>query len=51
MYLLLAIGIALAVCVILALAPKYLLGWYLHEVRGLNLPAEPGEAIITYPLA
>jgi hypothetical protein len=30
---------------------RLLLGWYLHEVRGLRIPEEPDEAIVTYPLA
>ena len=30
---------------------RLLLGWYLHEVRGMRIPVEPGEAIVTYPLA
>ncbi|MBV9825034.1 MAG: hypothetical protein JO001_05045 [Alphaproteobacteria bacterium] len=51
MYLLAVFGIALTLGIILALSRKYLLGWYLHEVRGLDLPEEPGEAIVTYPLA
>ena len=51
MYLLVLFGTALVLGIVLALSRKYLLGWYLHEVRGLNLPEEPGDAIITYPLA
>ena len=30
---------------------RLLLGWYLHEVRREEIAQEPGEAIITYPLA
>ena len=30
---------------------RLLLGWYLHEVRGVRIAEQPGEAIITYPLA
>ena len=30
---------------------RFLLGWYLYEVRRIKIPEAPGEAIITYPLA
>ncbi len=33
------------------LARRLLLAWYLREVRALDIPQAPGEAIITYPLA
>ena len=33
------------------LGSRLLLGWYLREVRRLKIREEPGEAIITYPLA
>ena len=36
---------------LIAFASRLLLGWYLHEVRRVELPEDPGEAIITYPLA
>jgi hypothetical protein len=51
MYILGLIGIAIVLCVILACGRKFLLSWYLREVRGLDLPADPSEAIVTYPLA
>jgi hypothetical protein len=34
-----------------ALGSRPLLGWYLREVRRLKIREEPGDAIITYPLA
>ena len=30
---------------------RLLLGWYLREVRRVEVPETPGEAIVTYPLA
>jgi hypothetical protein len=30
---------------------RLLFDWYLHEVRGMSVVEEPGEAIVTYPLA
>jgi len=33
------------------LARRLLLAWYLREVRALDIPQAPAEAIITYPLA
>jgi hypothetical protein len=30
---------------------RMLLGWYLREARRLAISEEPGEAIVTYPLA
>jgi hypothetical protein len=33
------------------LARRLLLAWYLREVRALDIPQAPGEAIVTYPLA
>ena len=35
----------------IALLSRLLLGWYLREVTGLDIPEEPGDAIVTYPLA
>jgi hypothetical protein len=51
MYIFALVGIVVVLGVILAFGRKFLLGWYIREVRGLDLPEEPGEAIITYPLA
>jgi hypothetical protein len=48
-WLLLAAGAAIAFYLILA--RRVLLAWYLREVRALEIPQAPGEAIITYPLA
>jgi hypothetical protein len=48
-WLLLAAGAAIAFYLILA--RRVLLAWYLREVRALDIPQAPGEAIITYPLA
>ena len=45
----LAVSIALAALV--ALSPAILLRWYLREARRLDIPENPDEAIITYPLA
>jgi hypothetical protein len=36
---------------LIAFASRLLLGWYLHEIRGVTMPEHPGEAIVTYPLA
>ena len=45
----------LAACIVLAalvvLSPTVLLRWYLREARRLDIPENPDEAIITYPLA
>jgi hypothetical protein len=30
---------------------RLLLAWYLHEVRGVDLPRSPENPIITYPFA
>jgi hypothetical protein len=30
---------------------RLLLGWYLREIRRMEIPEDPGEAIVTYPLA
>ena len=35
----------------LIVARRWLLAWYLREVRRLDLPQAPEDAIITYPLA
>jgi len=43
-----------AVVVVAALAvlsPKLLLGWYVYEVRRRDVPENPEETIVTYPLA
>jgi hypothetical protein len=47
--LLLAAGATIAFYLILA--RRLLLAWYLREVRALDIPQAPGEAIVTYPLA
>jgi hypothetical protein len=39
-------GVAFAV-----FGSRLLFDWYLHEVRGMSVIEEPGEAIVTYPLA
>jgi len=36
---------------LIALLSRLLLGWYLREIRRVEVPEEAGEAIITYPLA
>jgi hypothetical protein len=36
---------------LIALLSRLLLGWYLRELRRVEIPEEPSEAIITYPLA
>ena len=36
---------------LIALLSRLLLGWYLREIRRVEVPEETGEAIITYPLA
>ena len=46
---LLCAGIAAAG--LLAAAPRLLFRWYLREVRRLDVPQEPGEAVATYPFA
>jgi hypothetical protein len=30
---------------------RLLFDWYLHEISGMSVVEEPGEAIVTYPLA
>ena len=45
----LAAGAAIAGWMILG--RRLLLAWYLREVRALEIPQAPGDAIITYPLA
>ena len=30
---------------------KLLLGWYLHEIEHVKIAQDPGDAIVTYPLA
>lgn len=47
--LLLAAGAVIAFYLILA--RRVLLAWYRREVRVLDIPQAPGEAILTYPLA
>jgi hypothetical protein len=36
---------------LILLGPRLLLGWYLYEARRLDIPEEPEDTIITYPLA
>jgi hypothetical protein len=47
--------VLVAACAVIAgwmiLARRVLLAWYLHEVRALDIPLAPDDAIITYPLA
>jgi hypothetical protein len=43
--------VALAIIALGAFGSRLLLGWYLHEVRGMRIVEQPDEAIITYPLA
>jgi hypothetical protein len=45
----LAAGAAAGVMVVLG--PRVLLSWYLREVRGVKVPEESGDKIVTYPLA
>lgn len=35
----------------IAFISRLLLGWYLREIRRVEIPEDPGEAIVTYPLA
>ena len=37
--------------VMAALGPRVLLSWYLRAVRGMKVPEDPGDKIVTYPLA
>jgi len=46
---LLAACIALAALVVLS--PTVLRRWYLREARRLDIPENPEETIVTYPLA
>lgn len=46
---LLCLGIAAAG--LFAAAPRLLFRWYLREVRRLEVPQEPGEAVATYPFS
>jgi hypothetical protein len=50
-----AVPVLLAACIgaagLLAVAPKLLFRWYLREVRKLQIPRDPGDAIATYPFA
>jgi len=41
----------LLVAVLAGFGSRLLLRWYLHEVRAMKIAEQPGEAIITYPLA
>jgi hypothetical protein len=36
---------------LVALLSRLLLGWYVREIRRVDTPEDPGEAIVTYPLA
>jgi hypothetical protein len=36
---------------LLAVTPRLLFRWYLREVRRLQIPQDPGDAIVTYPFA
>jgi hypothetical protein len=50
-----AISVALlttaVLCLWLAIGRRVLLGWYLQEIRQLEIPENPGDKIVTYPLA
>ena len=46
---LLVAGVVLAGLALLS--PRVLLGWYLYEVRRVDIPENREETIITYPLA
>ncbi len=35
----------------LLVARRVLLSWYVREVRALDVPRAPDDAIVTYPLA
>jgi hypothetical protein len=37
--------------VMAAFGSRVLLSWYLREVRGMKVPEDPGDKIVTYPLA
>jgi hypothetical protein len=41
----------IACAAFLAVAPRLLFRWYLREVRRLEIPQDPSEAIVTYPFA
>jgi hypothetical protein len=34
-----------------AFGPRVLLSWYLREIRGVKIPEDPDDKIVTYPLA
>jgi hypothetical protein len=37
--------------VMAAFGPRVLLSWYLREIRTVKVPEDPGDQIVTYPLA
>ena len=43
--------VAASVAAFILFARRLLLAWYLRELRGLDVPPAPDDAIITYPLA
>jgi hypothetical protein len=43
--------VAGAAGVMAALGRRVLLGWYLREIRSVKVPEDPGDKIVTYPLA
>jgi len=45
------LGGGLIVAAFAVFGSRLLLGWYLHEVRGMRIAEAPNEAIVTYPLA
>jgi len=48
------VAAALGVVAIIWVWPRIrrvLLGWYIREVRSVEVAEAPGEAIVTYPLA
>jgi hypothetical protein len=42
---------AIVLAALVVLSPTILLRWYLREARRLDIPENPDETIITYPLA
>jgi len=40
-----------ALCISLGSRPQLLLAWYIWQVRRVEVPENPKETIITYPLA
>jgi hypothetical protein len=51
MTLLFLAAVLIGCCLFGVFGPPLLLGWYLHEARRLDVPQDPAEAVVTYPLA